>query len=296
MNSGDNTNIGDILEQIKNTLKTEMETVKAELKEDIKTELDSIRAELRTEARSTGPGENPPSGAHVPPPHFKPFEDFPEPESSGKDSHRETREFDITGFTGIRVGGAFEVEIRQSDLFSVSITAEQDLFRNLRVSGEGDILSVGHSRHIGWRARLTRSRLVVTMPVLKELRLSGAVKAAISGFNSSENLKMDLSGASMVNGDIRAGNAEFDLSGASRASLTGSAGDVIIKASGANHLELRDFTVNNAAVKLSGVSHATANVSGRLDARLSGVTHFSWTGDPVMGDIRTSGASTLGRL
>lgn len=307
MENGERSEISKMIEEIKNALKSEMEVIKSELKENIKSEVEDIRTEIRKEVEQTISREAPRPRPRVRPGHFRPFDDFTEgpnippvedysgSEQFRNESNSNTREFDLAGFTGVQVGGAFKVEIRQSDTFRVSVTAEDSLFRNLNVSKDGDTLSVNHSRHVGWRAQLTRPRIEIEMPVIRELRLSGAVGAEISGFNSSENFRLDLSGASRVNGDITAGNVEFELSGASRARLTGSATDALVKVSGANHLDLHDFAVNNAAVKLSGASHVTANVSGRLDARLSGASHFSWVGNPVMGDIRTSGASRLSR-
>lgn len=213
----------------------------------------------------------------------------------GRESQRTTRDFKISNFTGIEIGGAFAVEIVRSDSYSVSITAEDELFKNLDVSKDGATLRVGHSRHIGWRAQISRPRARISLPVLKELRLSGATRATISGFSSTEAFKMNLSGASGVSGDITAGDAEFELSGASHARLAGSAKDVIINSSGAVHVELGGFSVHNASVKLSGASHTTVKMDGRLDARLSGVSHFSWIGNPTMGNIRTSGASVLSK-
>ena len=55
----------------------------------------------------------------------------------------------------------------------------------------------------------------------------------------------------------------------------------------------RDGEVDYAAVKLSGASRLTVRMDGRLDARLSGVSHLGLIGNPVMGNIRTSGASRL---
>ena len=277
------------IERILGSIRAELDSIRSELKTGLKAELDSIRAELKTEIDRIKT-EDFPHTAPPPPPG-----DSPENEISSRESQKKTEEFTLCDFTGIEIGGAFEVEIVRSDSYSVSITAEDELFRNLDVSKEGEILRIRHSRHIGWRAQITRPRARITLPVLKELHLSGATKTAISGFSSAEAFKLKLSGASRVSGEITAGNAEFELSGASRARLTGSAKDVIMDASGAIHMELGDFSVHNAAVKLSGASHITVKMDGKLDARLSGASHFSWIGNPVMGDIRTSGASRLSR-
>jgi len=53
--------------------------------------------------------------------------------------------------------------------------------------------------------------------------------------------------------------------------------------------------VVNADVSLSGGSRATINLDGRLDADLSGGSNLLYIGDPTMGDINTSGGSTVGK-
>ena len=204
-----------------------------------------------------------------------------------------TEEFDLSDFSRVEVGYAFEVEVVQSDSYSVGITADDDLLKHLNVSKEGETLKVGHSKHIGWRAGITRPKARISMPVLKGLKLSGASKGTIGGFSSSEDFKLNLSGASGVTGEIAAGNADFALSGASHAELTGSAEKIVLEGSGASRMELDGFPVHNAAVKLSGASRSTVTLDGRLDAKLSGASRLTWTGNPVMGDIKTSGASTL---
>jgi hypothetical protein len=94
---------------------------------------------------------------------------------------------------------------------------------------------------------------------------------------------------------MTASNIEFDISGASRIQLEGSANDMVASVSGASRLNLGSFTVNNADVSFSGASSGTINLDGRLDADLSGASRLSYIGEPTMGTINTSGASTLSK-
>jgi hypothetical protein len=299
MVNNDSNDTSDIIKTIMKGLKDELETIKSEIKEDLRTELDNIRSTLKDEiddikARKPSSPETPSPPDSPFPPHEH-FEDFSPPGFIASDDDRETNGFDIADFSKIHISGIFEVDITQSDTYKVNVDANHHFFRNLDVSKEGDTLRVRHSRHIGWRAALVKPRVEITLPVLKELRLTGAAGVKISGFNSSESFKLDMSGASSLEGDISAGNSDFDISGASRIRLYGSSRDTVIRASGANRIDLHEFIIVNAAVKLGGASRLSANVSGRLDARLSGASYFGWRGEPVMGDIRTSGAARLSK-
>ena len=153
------------------------------------------------------------------------------------------------------------------------------------------------------------------MPKLRSLELSGATQGTVSGFSSTENLdievsgassielvdisagdvKFDVSGASKVTGDIIAGNTDFDISGASTVQLEGSAGDMVVDADGASRVKLTGFTVNNADVRLGGASTGMVNLDGRLSANLSGASKLWYIGEPTMGIINTSSGSTLSK-
>ena len=274
-----------ILDSIRASLKTELDSIKTELKADLKAEMDNLKTELKAEYDGIK------TGAPIPP-SAPPMRT---PNESAFEGDLETREFKLSDFSSVNVGGAFEVEITHAESYSISVTADKGLFKNLNVAKEGDTLTIGHAKHIAWFSRITRPKARITMPLLKGLQLSGASRCKVSGFSSSENLKLSLSGASSIIGDVTAGDTECDLSGASKVELTGSAKDLVINASGANQTELGDFSVHNVAVRLSGANRTTIKMDGRLDARLSGASSLSYLGSPTMGEIRTTGASKISK-
>jgi len=107
----------------------------------------------------------------------------------------------------------------------------------------------------------------------------------------------ELSGGSSLSGDFTtSGDTQFTLSGGSHLiKLEGAANDLRVSASSGSSLGLSEFHVHDASVNLSGGSQATINLDGRLDADLSGGSHLLYIGDPTMGDIDTSGGSTISR-
>lgn len=224
-----------------------------------------------------------------------------------------TQEFTFSDFKQVDVGSAFEVEITQADSYRVSVTADDNLFEYIQVSREGETLKIGlKTVSLQWPVTL---KAVVTMPQLSGLNISGATRGTVSGFSSTENLdievsgassldladisagdvKFDVSGASKVTGDFITGNVDFDVDGASSVQLEGSASDIVVDADGASRVKLAGFTVNNANINLGGASRGTVNLDGRLDADLSGASKLEYMGEPTMGTINTSGASTLSR-
>jgi len=226
----------------------------------------------------------------------------------------ETREFDYNDFTRVEVGTAFEVEVVQSESFSISVTADDNIFDYIVVSKSGETLEI--KLRTGYRYFHYTAIAEITMPQLDRLYFSGATSGTVSGFSSAQDLYIELSGASsldMVNmavgdvefelsgasnltGDITAdGDARFDLSGASSVDLSGSADDLYADASGASSLVLENFPVADDTIEHSGASSGTVNLDGVLNADLSGASHLYYIGEPTLGDIDTSGASGISK-
>jgi serine/threonine-protein kinase len=203
------------------------------------------------------------------------------------------QEKDITGFDKVDVSQAFKVEIRQGDTFKVVIRIDDNLVEHLEVVKEGKTLKIGLKPVRIYNIRQATMEAQVTMPELTGLELSGASHGTITGFKSTKALDVDVSGASQLRGDVVAGDARFEVSGASQMILSGSAGDVTIDASGASKVDLSAFTVADASVGASGASSVTLNLSGRLDAEASGASHVYYLGNPTLGSIDTSGASSV---
>ncbi len=201
-----------------------------------------------------------------------------------------TKSLDLTGFDAVDVSNAIRVNIKQGEAYSVSVTADDNLWDRLQVRTSGQTLQIGMEPAAYNNTHISAE---ITMPALTRLSLSGASQGSISGFQSTAGLTLELSGASRVSGDARAGAANFGLSGASNISLTGAADSLRLDASGASKAQLTDFPLNQANVTLSGASNANLSVKNNLDYDLSGASHLTYSGKPVVGKSSTSGASSV---
>jgi hypothetical protein len=221
-----------------------------------------------------------------------------------------TEEYDFTDFTGIEIGHAFELEVTPSDNYSIAITAREKTLDNITVSRDGDLLKIDlDSWFLIWH---TTPVVKITMPVLSRLDMSGASHGDARGFRSANALDLELSGASNLDidmgtgpfqahisgasrltGFLEASGSSFELSGASEVVLTGTGGNLLYDASGASSGELIDLPVLDANIELSGASDAVVDVSGRLDADLSGASSLEYYGTPTLGTMEISGASDI---
>ncbi|MBN1176970.1 MAG: DUF2807 domain-containing protein [Dehalococcoidales bacterium] len=221
-----------------------------------------------------------------------------------------TRDYDYTDFTVVEVGHAFSVEITPAETYRISISAGENAFDHIEVTKTGGKLEIGMDTFFFHFLRSPRVK--ITMPRLTGLHLTGATEGNVTGFSSSDdfdlslsgaselymeletgNFEGELSGASELTGNLVATSCEFTLSGASEMELTGSGGDIKIDASGASQADLEHFNANDADIDFSGASDGNLNVNGRLDISLSGASLLEYSGSPTLGELDLSGGSEL---
>ncbi|UCF96353.1 MAG: DUF2807 domain-containing protein [Spirochaetaceae bacterium] len=206
-----------------------------------------------------------------------------------------TENFDIRGFNRVDVSHAFQVEIVQGGSYEIEVRVDENLQPHLRVERRGDTLVIGLKPAISLNTRNVTMEAKVRMPDLRGIQASGASDLRISGFSSAGDFEADLSGASFLEGDITARDVDIEASGASKIRLQGRARDLRLDLSGASNLDLGDFPAEDADIELSGASEVEVVLNGTLDIDASGASRLYFGGNPTMGRIDLSGASSIKR-
>jgi len=203
-------------------------------------------------------------------------------------------EYSFDDFEKIEASHAIQVTILPSDTFYVLLRVDDNIVKYLDVYKSGDwlILSLEDNKnynHVHLEAE-------IHLPKVTALEVSGASVVEMAGFNSNEDFLLDLSGASVFSGNIDAEDCDIELSGASVVNMNGSCDQMDIIASGASVLSMGNFICHTANVNLSGASDATIHVTDFLSAVLSGASILRYYGDPEIGALNTSGASSIIKL
>jgi hypothetical protein len=224
----------------------------------------------------------------------------------------QTRNFDFSGFTRVEVSSTFEAEIVRGDAFSVSVTTNQNIFGYLDLELNGDTLEI-KLKNGSYTIASLRAR--VTMPDLTALEVSGASEGKAEGFSSGHNLDLkasgasrielsnmkcgiadiEVSGASRVTGNLDSGDANVAISGASTVDISGRGGKLDVTASGASHANFDDFATSDTRVNFSGASSGSVNTPAKLDVQLSGASQLKYFGNPTLGEVNVTGASSLNK-
>ena len=215
----------------------------------------------------------------------------------------ETKNFNVSDFTGIDAGGVFNIELVKANKGSVSIEAHPDIMKYIEVSVSKGVLDLDLDTDDMPRALkrdMPKIYVKIGMNELKYLELSGASKLTCLSSFSTDNFKADMSGASKVV-DLKIDCRTFFLeaSGASKMNVSGKVSSAAkYDVSGATNLDIKQ-DVGSFKLEASGASKIKFNgsASERVDISFSGASNMVMTGGGTQTMIVSiSGASKFNSL
>jgi phage shock protein PspC (stress-responsive transcriptional regulator) len=169
------------------------------------------------------------------------------------------KQFTVNDFKKIDIGGAYAIIVRQGAELSVSADGQEEDVDDIKVivedgtlkvkrDGDFSVLNFDDHKRIG---------LVITMPTIENLSLTGVNKTRVTGFKNLSKLDVDISGASKTEIDVETAQLDVDITGASKLTLKGSAKSAKVELTGACKVDATQITIQNADVDASGASKAT---------------------------------------
>jgi hypothetical protein len=197
----------------------------------------------------------------------------------------------VQPFNGLEISGNIEVELVQDSIQSVMLNCRPSLLPYLitEVDNRGILKLYTRKFHVNSPVKAR-----ISAQAISEIVANGACQINSFGKIAADNMKIELSGVSQADLDMRiAQDLNVSLTGASKAELDGHAYKLYADVSGASQLEAGDFPVKNAKVNGMAASRIEANVSDSLIVDVSGASHFSAGRKPLYVKQDKSGGSSI---
>ncbi|MDW7695301.1 PspC domain-containing protein [Flammeovirgaceae bacterium SG7u.111] len=187
-----------------------------------------------------------------------------------------TNEYD--DFDNIRISGAFEVQLTQGNTRTVSIMTNKSQYDDLEIINENRELWIKKSEQSS-SEKPEAIVIAITTPRFENLKLEGAIKANLKGFETKET-RINLLGAVELYAEIDAKMLELEATGASKATLKGVGESLSLKILGASVVEAYDFKAKRVKVDALGVSNAQVFASQKLNINTSFGSSVDYKGNP----------------
>ena len=179
--------------------------------------------------------------------------------------------YDFKDFTEVKISENYQYDIKQSDTYSVVISAREDVFERVDIRQSGNTLIVS-MKFVPFASSI--ARITITMPQLDTLAVANSCDGSATGFVSNNDLDISLSGSSELEADFTAGKTNMNISSSSNIS---------------GNLTVTDTTIN---VFSSSRMHM-ALVTGKTNLTFSGSSGGSGSLTSADTMINVTGSSNI---
>lgn len=200
---------------------------------------------------------------------------------------------EMKSFHSISVSNAIDVYISQGGEESLAVSAsDQSLIKSIRSEVSNGTLKIWVEGN-KWNKNKQNLKAYISFKELDKLGIHGACNVYFVDQIKSDNLKIDMSGASNLKGSLSIDKLVVFLSGASDIKLSGNSNTVQINASGASSLKGFEFVVENCQAIVSGATDIKLTVNKEITGNASGASSVQLKGNAVYTNFKTSGASRI---
>lgn len=204
------------------------------------------------------------------------------------------QERNLEPFTGIKVGGAFNLIMNQSGRHKVLIEAEEDIIEKVRTEVKGDVLHIDMKWDWSWddHGEVT---IYVDFDELSLLDVSGASNVKAETPIRAEDLEIRVSGAGDMDLEVEATAMDVTVSGAGDVSISGNTETQKVRLSGAGDYEAQHLRSKYTDARASGAGSVVVFASEEIEASASGAGSVKYFGDPDREKTNSSGAGSISR-
>jgi hypothetical protein len=197
----------------------------------------------------------------------------------------------VSGVSAVKLSGIGSLEITQTGVEGLSISAEDNLLPLINTNVQSGTLDI----HVQPNTNLQPTKPIVYLLSVKDLNtidLSGAGSVTTQQFKTNA-LTVTLSGAGDINlTGLQLSGLTAKLSGTGSLTVAGTTTSETLTASGVGSFKGDQLTSDTAKVTLSGVGNASVRVNKTLDVTISGVGSLTYYGNPSV----TQHVSGLGKV
>jgi hypothetical protein len=181
---------------------------------------------------------------------------FADVKGSGK---RETQKREVAPFTSISTEGAFNIEVVCQKDASVEVEGDDNVLPLVSTEVRGNVLRISNTKSYSVREPVT---FRISVPNLESILADGAGKVQITNVNN-DKLQISSNGAVAINA---AGTTKM----------------IGVDTNGASKIDTHNLRSAHAIVDSKGASKIDLGVCDKIDVNVSGVSHVTYRGDPVV--------------
>lgn len=196
----------------------------------------------------------------------------------------------VESFTGISVGGDFDVEVKIGPDSKLVVEADDNIMKHIETRVSGNTLKIRtegmHNYHD------VHMKVYVTTPSITRVHASASARVDILDLLKSDNrLTFNASSSADIQADVDAPEVEADASSAGTVHLRGRTRTYHAQASSGANIRSYELLSENTKVQVSSGADAQVHASINLDAQASSGGSVNYRGGATVSKSESSGGS-----
>jgi len=192
-------------------------------------------------------------------------------------------QFGFKDFNELNITGIFNLVIRQGDVYSVEMQGPESEKKRFKVDQSGERLEIDYTsrNRTYWLKNMDDEpvKIIISMPNLTKLKVKGAGKVRIDGFNE-ESMDISLFGAMTCDANFKARNLQLDLSGPMVFELDGDGDFLEADVSKVAQLKASGYEVRHAVINAREMGRARVNARERVEIDTDFTGSVKYQGHP----------------
>ncbi|MDZ7607702.1 MAG: head GIN domain-containing protein [Cyclobacteriaceae bacterium] len=203
------------------------------------------------------------------------------------------KKYTVKPFTELYLQGPYEIHLRQSDSYSLTIVTTSNYFERLEVNSETGRLEIILE---GKNLRNTKAIEVwINVKRLEKLKIEGAVDLECENQLVTDNLKLEFDGAGDVELNLKAAKVISEISGVGDFTIEGEAEYHKVSFHGIGSYDASGLRSKYTLVDSNGIGSVKVYASASFKGQASGIGSVEYYGDPAEVDVDASGLGSVTR-
>jgi len=166
---------------------------------------------------------------------------------------------EVPSFTSLAMEGAFDIDVVCQKPQSVEVEGDDNLLPLITTEVANNVLHIRSNRSYSGSDPI---KITISLPNLEGISASGAGKIEITGIKNEK--------------------FEVDANGATTIRLAGETKLIDIDTNGAGKVDAHKLRAARGVVEAKGIARVDVNVTEQLEVTVSGPSHVTYEGDPVL--------------
>ncbi len=211
-------------------------------------------------------------------------------------SHDGIRETVSDDFHSINIKGNFTVELEHSNSSRFEIQTQENNNKHLEIYIDDQTLYVKNKKS-SWLDKDSKTiHLTIGAPELRYIEAHGAVELIGKDPINTQELEIEVSGASEGRLDIDTKYLYVRTNGAADFNISGRSESADMQVSGAGEIKAFDLDLDKLDIQISGAGHAEVMVEDYLNIQVSGAGSVKYKGSPAEISQQVSGAGSVRKV